>query len=68
MKDKLCRQNTHVQCTFPENFSRMTHPAFAQAVFCKRAIESAEQDEQNIMQRFHEDQRLLAFVEFTESS
>jgi len=27
------------------------------AVFCKRAIESAEQDEQNIMQRFHEDQR-----------
>lgn len=27
------------------------------AVFCKRAIESAEQDEQNIMQRFHEDQK-----------
>ena len=65
MKDKLCRQNTHVHF---HRILRMTHPAFAQAVFCKRAIESAEQDEQNIMQRFHEDQRLLAFVEFTESS
>ena len=31
----------------------------AKAVFCKRAIESAEQDEQNIMQRFHDDQRRL---------
>jgi hypothetical protein len=33
----------------------------SEAVFCKRAIESAEQDEQNIMQRFHEDQKSLGF-------
>ena len=30
-----------------------------QAVFCQRAIESAEQDEQNILQRFLDDQRSL---------
>ena len=30
-----------------------------EAVFCQRAIESAEQDEQNIMQRFVDDQAQL---------
>ena len=33
-----------------------------EAVFCQRAIESAEQDEQNILQRFLEDQRMLGLL------
>lgn len=40
-------------------FSYFTVLNVMTAVFCKRAIESAEQDEQNIMQRFHDDQRRL---------